>query len=301
MRILVVAVHRRSDDPRNLMAADNEKGRRRLRAGIVALKLAFEATADKHEAHRAAAPILEEMAGDSSVFGALLENYLAQPDVLNTLHYPVVGINVELNAHFGLVANCWMPLPDGRRDLSTKAIHHHGNMLLTTVTSFGPGYEHWTFAKPVLVDEERELFTMELIEHGQHGLHHRAFVDAYVAHVPLFPAELSVTMALWSNQFPTTWKDRVKRLSLLRGREAQLRRMVARLGLAQALDLKVVEYFDFSPTECGFLGIRERREFEHGPNADFLRSLFHIVQRTGNDRLVPVLRARGARRVAPRT
>ena len=274
------------------MSRRNETGNTRLKRGIEALKSSFSNAADKHAAHRAASPILEDLAGDPLVFSAILENHVTQPNVLSQLHYPVIGIHVELNAHFGLVANCWIPLPDGRNDVSTKAIHHHGNMLLTTVTSFGPGYEHWTFAKPSLLEEERELFTMDLIERGQHGLHHTAFVDAFVAHVPLYPSQLSVTMALWSSQFPATWKDRLKRLPFLRGREDELRRWGVRLGLAEALDLKVVEYFDFCPTADGFKGIRERSEFERGPNADYLQSLLHVVQRTGNEALLPLLRAR---------
>jgi hypothetical protein len=51
------------------------------------------------------------------------------------------------------------------------------------------------------------------------------------------------------------------------------------------LELKVVEYFDFYPTSEGFCGIKERREFELGPNEDYLYSLFYILQETGNDNL----------------
>ena len=50
----------------------------------------------------------------------------------------------------------------------------------------------------------------------------------------------------------------------------------------------MVEYFDFYPTEGGFCGIRERTEFERGPNEDYLQSLFHVCQATGNERLAAV-------------
>ena len=86
---------------------------------------------------------------------SVLEKHLHTPGSLNTRHYPVVGIDIELNHLFGLVANCWIPLPNRATDVSTKAIHHHGEMLLSTVTAFGPGYEHWTFEKPVMVDAAR--------------------------------------------------------------------------------------------------------------------------------------------------
>src|SRR5262245_47553004 len=112
------------------------------------LKTIFRDARDKHEANRRSAEVLSEMSSDKVFFTDVLERHLEKPDNLNTLHYPVVGIDVELNEDFGLVANCWIPLPDKAVDISTKAIHHHGDMLLSTVTAFGTGYEHWTFETP---------------------------------------------------------------------------------------------------------------------------------------------------------
>src|SRR5262249_10412025 len=58
------------------------------------------------------------------------------------------------------------------------------------------------------------------------------------------------------------------------------------------LDLKVVEYFDFFPSDSGFLGMKDREEFPRGPNEDYLRSLFYIIQATGNEALAPGIRRR---------
>ncbi|HEY7819589.1 MAG TPA: hypothetical protein VIG29_15320 [Vicinamibacteria bacterium] len=240
----------------------------------------FQRSPNKHEAHSRSQAVLEEMAADPSVLGAMLEHFLAVAGVLNPRHYPVIGIDLELNAHYGLVANCWIPLPDRRTDVSTKAIHHHGEMLLTTVAAFGPGYEHWTFSAPILLDSGRELFRMELRAREPHPRGHGAFVDAYVPHLPLFPGATTVTLALWSHRSRTSWKDHLKRLPLFRGREPALRELGARLGLARALELKVVHYFDFCPAGGGFRGLRDRSELPLGPNEDFLYSLFHLLQAT---------------------
>ncbi|MGH9392506.1 MAG: hypothetical protein ACRD1Z_23120 [Vicinamibacteria bacterium] len=245
----------------------------------------FRRSGSKHEAHLRSQDVLKEMASDPSVLAAVFEKYLARPGVLNSSHYPVIGIEIELNPHYGLVANCWIPLPDRRTDVSTKAIHHHGEMLLTTVTAFGPGYEHWTFSRPSLADPERELFTLSVLEREPHPLGHAAFVDAYVPHLPLYPGALTITLALWSHRSHTSWKDRVKRLPFLKGREAALRKLGVGLGLSRALDLKVVHYFDFCPSAGGFRGLSERTEFERGPNSDFLYSLFHVLQRTRHPHL----------------
>lgn len=256
-----------------------------------ALTDVFRRVRDKREAHYQSRGVLGDMAADPSVITAILAKHLADSRALNTRHYPVVAVVVEENPSYTLVAHCWIPLPGGESDVTTKAIHHHGTMLLTTVTAFGPGYEHWTFTPPEVVDPDRELYSMRLIEAGQHGLHHVAFVDAYIAHVPLFPPSLSITFALWSNQYPTTWRDVLKRLPMLRGHEAELRRLAARVGLTRALDLKTINYFDFYPTREGFKGMKRRIEFKRGPNDDYLNSVFHILQETGNESLAPMVEA----------
>jgi hypothetical protein len=256
-----------------------------------ALTEVFERIHDKHEAHYRSRSVLSDMAGDASFLGGILRKHLAQASTLNTKLFPVLEVPIAANPHYTLVANCWIPLPTRETDVTTKAIHHHGNMLLTTVTAYGPGYEHWTFTRPEPVDPVLELYTMTPLEHGPHPFQHAAFVDAYIAHVPLFAPSLSITLALWSNQSPTTWRDAIKRLPLTRGREASLRRLATRVGLTRALDLKTIEYFDFYPVSDGFKGMKNRIEFERGPNADYLQSLFHIIQQTGNEALAPLVEA----------
>jgi hypothetical protein len=249
---------------------------------IDALKNEFSRTRDKHAAHRRIVPILQDLAAHKELLPAILARHVSRPGILNSQHYPVVSCDIVHHSHFGLVANCWIPLPNRDTDVSTKAIHHHGEMLLTTVTAFGPGYEHWTFTTPELRDAARQMYAMNLIERGPHPLGHVAFVDSGVAHVPFYPEDLTITLALWSSRKPTTWKDRLKRVPLLHNHSSTLRRVGAALGFVRALDLKIVEYFDYSPTAHGFQGLKEREEFPRGPNSDYLHSLFHVIQRTGS-------------------
>ncbi|HEX8292533.1 MAG TPA: hypothetical protein VF570_12300 [Pyrinomonadaceae bacterium] len=264
----------------------------RVKKYVGALEGVFRASPDKHEANRRSRAVLEEMSGDPAFLSDALAAHLRAPGSLNQKHYPVVGFNVDLNPQFGLVVNCWIPLPDRKSDVSTKAIHHHGDMLLSTVNAFGPGYEHWTFTRPQLVDEASERYEMRLLERTPHPLNHVAFVDSYIPHLPFYPAETSITYALWTSRFPVTWKDRVKRIPVFQKNSAALRGLAVKAGLARKLELKVVEYFDFYPTAEGFCGIRERTEFERGPNEDYLQSLFHVMQATGNDGLVKVVEER---------
>jgi hypothetical protein len=140
---------------------------------------------------------------------------------------------------------------------------------------------------------------MRLLERTMHPTGHAAFVDANVGHVPFYPASLTVTLALWSNRRPASWKDAVKQVPALHKHSQTLRRMAAALGLARALELNIPQYYDFAPAPEGFRGMRERIEFERGPNSDYLHSLFHILQRTGNERLGTIVRKRIAAESSP--
>lgn len=264
----------------------------RISKYIQNLEKVFASARDKHEANRKSEQILADMSGDRELFSEILLTHIQKPGSLNNLHYPVVSLDIANNPYFTLVANCWIPLPDAATHISTKAIHHHGDMLLTTVTAFGTGYEHWLFETPQVVEKEKEIYSIKVLEQAAHPLHHVAFVDAYVAHLPLYPPDLTITYALWSSRFPTTWKDKVKRFPVLQENSQRLRELAKKIGMAKHLELKIVDYFDFYPTCDGFRGIKDREEFERGPNEDYLASLFHIIQETGNDRLSKELRAK---------
>ncbi len=253
------------------------------------LRAIFRAAPDKREAHARSRDVLAEMARDPMFLTEVLARHVSDAANLNRRHYPVLAVEVESNPEFELVINCWIPLPTRATDISTKSIHHHGPMLLTTATAFGPGYEHWMLRRPEPVDPDRNLFRMELIDHGRHELHEVAFVDAYTAHVPIYPKSLTVTICLWSNSAPRTWRDSVKRIPVLHRNAAALRRVAARAGAASLLDLKVDDYKDYYPAEQGFVGMRDRREFPHTGNEAYLYSLFSILQETGNAELATII------------
>jgi len=267
------------------VACHAERVMNRLRDVEQELLKIFRSSASKHEANTRARPLMEQLTREPAFLSAVIAKYLATPGVLDKQNYPVVGMEIALNPWFGLVANCWIPLPGRETNISTKAIHHHGTMLLTTATLYGPGYEHWMFTMPKRVSEGSEVFAMDLLESAPHPAHHVSFVDKWTAHLPLYPSSLSITLALWSNSAPTTWQDRVKRLPIFKGREKKLRQLAVRLGLKRGLALKVVESFDFYPAADGFRVIPERSEFALGPNDEHLCSVFHVIQQTGNEHL----------------
>src|SRR5712691_8636804 len=148
----------------------------RIGAYVAAVRRIFRTTDDRRRAHTLAAPVLVDLACDPVAFRELLEQHLRTPSSLDHRHYPVISFLADSNPDFELVANCWIPLPDGGTSTTTKAIHHHGELLLTTAAGFGPGYEHWTFTPPELVDPERWRFSMRLAGREAHGPEHIEFV-----------------------------------------------------------------------------------------------------------------------------
>ena len=261
-----------------------------VESALIELTRIFRAATDKRTAHERSRPLLEALSAEPVFLRETIARHLAKPGSLSTGNYPVVAMEIDTNPYFVLSMNAWIPLPDQRTDLSTKAIHHHGSMLLSTANLFGPGYEHWVFTRPEQVDDR--LYRMRVISSRTHGLHTVAFVDSWVPHLPVYPPELTVTLALWSSDKQMSWKDRVKRLPGMTGNEKRLRHVAHSLGLSRALDLKVVENFDYCPTENGFRNIEERLEFALGPNDDHVRNVLHLIQKTGNDALAPLIERR---------
>jgi hypothetical protein len=249
----------------------------------------FKLAPDKHEAHRRCAAILQDMTGDPTFVTHSLAAYLRKPGVLNQRNYPVVGIEVALNEWFSLVIHGWIPRPDRSPRMSSKAIHHHGDLLLTSATMSGPGYEHWLFTRPKVLDPERRLYQIGVTDRHWHPRHDLAFVDAHIPHMPWYPPDTTLTLCLWSDQRPTTWRDRVKRIPLLKKNEYRLRALARMVGatdfFVKAIGLKLLETLDFYPDADGFHSLPERQEFEKGPNEDHLFSLFHLLQHTGNQSL----------------
>jgi hypothetical protein len=253
------------------------------------LRKVFKEISDKREAHYKSRTIIEDISSDPAFFSLVLEKHLGTPGVLNSRHYPVVSMNIESNPYFELVANCWIPLPGRETDVSTKAIHHHGDLLLSTANSFGPGYEHWLFTVPQTVDPDRDLYTMKLVDRSQHALHNVAFVDSNIPHCPFYPKSLSITLALWSSKHPRKLMDSIKRMPVVTRNRNRLKNIVVKAGLSNKLKLNVINYFDFYPACDGFIGVKDRIEFARGPNSDYLRSLFHIIQSTNNEHLVSAI------------
>ena len=250
----------------------------------------FKFENDRAKAHEICAKLLENLTQDAALLKIVLMHNFSNKDFLCQGHYPVLAFPIFSNVDYELIANIWLPLQSKSTDYSTKQIHHHGPMLMTTVTSFGPGYFHYLFKKPERISPDTDLFSMKLLEAKQHRPSNSLFVDQYLAHVPMYPEKLSITFALWSDSKPTKFLSRIKKIPTLQKRADTLRKTMKSMGMGKALDLKLENYLDYHPSPNGFIGIKNRDEveFKRGPIRDRVQSIIHLLQETSNEDLIDI-------------
>src|ERR1700761_5133188 len=110
------------------------------------IRQAFAQSPSNYEAHQKSRVILEEMARDKTVFHEILKKNMASPDFhLKKRINPVVALEIDTTINYSFIAHCWMPLPDTDTEMTHQSIHHHGNLLLTSIAPIGPGYSSILF------------------------------------------------------------------------------------------------------------------------------------------------------------
>lgn len=233
---------------------------------------------ERYEAHKKSASILRKMSQDMSLVHEIIKNNLENPEFLKkTRHYPTIAFPIEENNEFGMVMNCFLPVPDRSTNISFQSIHHHGNLLLTTVSCFGPGYESMIFKKDFNIDKDSEFATLTLEKIYLNELNNYEFIDSYTPHIVFYPASLSITLALWSSDKKTKLSE-AKNLSLVRKLKKPLLKLAKLLGASSLLNLNVINYFDFYVDKNQIKALKTRIEYPEGDNTNFLQNVFYILQ-----------------------
>ena len=236
---------------------------------------------DLYQAHRDAAPVLVEASKDQEFLHWVLKKNLSDPAYLNkTRHYPTISFPIEENETFTMVANTFLPLPNGDTEQSFQSIHHHGKLLLSTVSAFGPGYESMIFKGGYSVDETSGLTNMQLERLYQNQSNNIEFVDAFVPHVVFYPTTASMTFALWSSGRHEAL-SKVKKLGALQKVKKPLKAILQATGLASAAGINKIDFNDFYPADGQIYGMRNRIGYPEGSNENWLQNVFSLVQQMG--------------------
>jgi hypothetical protein len=243
----------------------------------------FKTTPDRYAAHKAIQPIMSEMVQNKEVLQDIIRKNLSDDSFIHKIrHYPTLSMHIYKDENTDINAHIFMPLPDGNTDITFQSIHHHGNLLLTTAATFGVGYESILFKKGFTLDKNTHIAQMEIEKIYQFHQGSVEFVDVFQPHVVFFPKDISITYVVWSNkQAESNAQKSLKQNSLLRKFKKPVKKILHTLGLSQKMGLNVVENYDFYPEGKVIKSLKDRIEFEHGDNQNFLTNFFHVLQKTG--------------------
>ncbi|MBL4655745.1 MAG: hypothetical protein JKY33_07975 [Bacteroidia bacterium] len=240
------------------------------------------ACSDRYEAHRKTASVVVEMAKDKSIWFEIVKKNLSQTSYLQKQrHHPIIAFEIEENADFSFIAHCYLPLPNREANISHQSIHHHGNLILTTVSSYGSGYESIIFKNDFKIDKNTGRTEMHIDKVYSNKSYNLEFIDTYTPHIVFFPSALSITYALWSNNKKLS-TDKIKRNPILQKFKMPIIQILKKTGLASLIGINVMEYFDFYPHNGEILALKERIfGYTPGTNSNFIQNVLYILQQTG--------------------
>ena len=133
----------------------------------------FQDNDDLYTAHKLCKEVMKKIIDDKDCLHKIIEHNLLQPDFLKRKrHYPTLSLNVYKNKLINIVINIYPELPPGStKDVSYHSIHHHGNLLLSTIALSGPGYSSIVFGKNFFVPDKDKSYKMETHENKKQANH----------------------------------------------------------------------------------------------------------------------------------
>jgi hypothetical protein len=243
---------------------------------------------DMYENHRKIIPLLHEMAADKNILFDIIRYNLGQPDFFkNTRTYSTFTLNILETNDITFVVNIFPALPDRKTNVSFQSVHHHGNLLLSTVAAFGPGYKAITFKKGFEIDKTTGTTKMSLEKIYQNTLHNFDFIDVQTPHIVFYPESISATYALWSKDTKKVTGNALKKIPVVTKFKKQLRTIIKTFRLQKLAGITNVEYYDFYPDNGKLIAMKERIHYNstEGTNQNFIQNIFHFVQQTRFDDL----------------
>lgn len=236
---------------------------------------------DFREAHRRARPALLALEAEAGLLQEIVKRFVLTSDHSQSRRInPVVAIPLLENESFTLVANIWLPRPDGRTDISHQSIHHHGNLLLTSVAAYGPGYESIVFHCDQAELKKPDEARMTARQTYQNHRGKIEFVDSQEPHVVFYPPKLSVTYALWSKDRPYQ-TARFRFLRAPTGAKAVVRQLLNAIGIGRYVGLNQSDGLDYTVRAGIVWRLPKRVQYSVGTHDNFLGALRYIVREIG--------------------
>jgi len=232
------------------------------------------------EAHKKAKDVMLEMAKNQNVLFDIIRQNLSTPAFFSQKRInPVIAFEITKNKDFSITAHCWMPLPDRATDRTHQSVHHHGRLLLTSVSPIGEGYESVIFKKGYTLDKEAGLAKMAIEKIYKNPQHNIEFIDSHTPHVVFYPKDFSITYAMWSYDKKDGAIASLRQSKFIQSNKKTITKLLQRLGLSKKVGVNVVEYFDFYPKDQQLHAMQERVMYPVGSNENFVHNVFYILQK----------------------
>jgi hypothetical protein len=215
--------------------------------------------------------------------------HFRKPSSYNTLYFPALGIPVSDDGRRQEVLNCFFPRADKRTDVTQNAIHHHGQLRLTSTVIHGEGYRHLTFSEPQSLRGKKDRFAMEILSDEPHAYGDRTIVEPWVPHAVTAPERATITHAVWEKPLQGVSASQVR--AFLRKSEYLKRAVDLGKKTARGLGLLKLEYFDFFPADSGFNGMPDRVQYSRLSNLAYAQQVCHVLQEIDDADLIGELHA----------
>lgn len=237
---------------------------------------------DYREAHQKAKEVMLAMAGDENVLFDIIRKNLSQPGFFSQKRInPVIAFEIEKNKDFSITAHCWMPLPDRDTNTTHQSVHHHGRLLLTSVSPLGEGYESVIFKKGYALDKAAGLARMSIEKIYKNPRNNIEFIDSNTPHVVFYPNDFSITYAMWSYDKKDGAVAALRQSKFIQANKKTIGKLLQGLGLAKKAGVNTVEYFDFYPANQQLHAMQDRVMYPVGSNENFVHNVFYILQKVG--------------------
>lgn len=235
---------------------------------------------DYRLAHQKSRNIMLAMAKDENVLFDIIKKNLSAPGFfLQKRINPVIAFEIEKNKHFSITAHCWMPLPDKATDTTHQSVHHHGRLLLTSVSPIGEGYESVIFKKNYFLNKETGSARMAIEKIYKNPRYNIEFIDSHTPHVVFYPNDFSITYAMWSYDKKDGILATLRQSKFVQSNKKLISGVLGKLRLSKKIGVNVVEYFDFYPENKQMHAMQERVMYPVGSNENFVHNVFYILQK----------------------
>jgi hypothetical protein len=253
---------------------------KKLEDYIAELNLIFDKNTDRYKAHELSQPILLKMAEDKSIINQIIARNIVKPGFFEQKRItPVIAFEIEVNDVVSFIAHCWLPQPDLDTEISNQSIHHHGDLILTSVAAWGSGYESILFKKGIHIDKKTHETTFEIEKIYKNPYMNIEFIDVNTAHIVFYPNELSITYALWTNHKSKS-AEKLRSISFLQKNRKKIRKIIDYFNLAKIFNLNSYQFVDFYPKSGKIYAMKNRIRYTAGGHDSFAHGLFKILSET---------------------